>query len=176
MYLQSILLKRYNSTMQTFLPHATNRDSLDALDNKRLNKQILECYQILNILTEQSQGTGWRNHPAVLMWKGSEEELFRYAFTAVELAKMRGINVEKNRANLTRIARNAPIHTLGDDLPIWLNNPTILKLVNTTHKANLYRKDPIYYAEYAYAVYDKYNKPCCDSCQYYWPTHKEKNV
>ena len=58
--------------MQTFLPYPSKRESLDALDNKRLNKQILECYQILNILTGNSKSNAWRNHPAVLMWEGAE--------------------------------------------------------------------------------------------------------
>ena len=81
--------------MQTFLPYATKRESLDALDNKRLNKQILECYQILNILTGNSKSNAWRNHPAVLMWEGAEAELYRYAMTAVVLAEYRGIKTDK---------------------------------------------------------------------------------
>lgn len=56
--------------MQTFLPYTNTLDAARALDNKRLNKQILECYQILNVLSGRSKGNGWKNHPAVLMWKG----------------------------------------------------------------------------------------------------------
>ncbi len=55
--------------MQTFLPSANPVTSARLLDSKRLNKQILECYQILNVLSGKSKGGGWRNHPAVLMWK-----------------------------------------------------------------------------------------------------------
>jgi hypothetical protein len=36
--------------MQTFLPYKDFDLSAKALDNKRLNKQILEGYQILNVL------------------------------------------------------------------------------------------------------------------------------
>jgi len=53
--------------MQTFLPYPSKRESLDALDNKRLNKQILEGYQILKVLSGASPSGAWRNHPAVLM-------------------------------------------------------------------------------------------------------------
>jgi len=146
------------------------RDSLDALDSKRLNKQILETYQILNVLSGQSKSGAWSNHPAVLMWAGAENELWRYGMTAIKLADMRGIKTENNLANMNALAKKAAIHW-GDDEPMWRINPTTIKRVNTTHKANLYRKDPEYYAEYASAVNDEYNKPCCEGCQYYWPTH-----
>jgi hypothetical protein len=160
--------------MQTFLPYPAKRDSLDVLDNKRLNKQILECYQILKVLSNQSPSGAWRNHPAVLMWKGAENELWRYAMTAIALADMRGIKTENNLANLKALAKVAVL-SWGDNDPAWMKNPTVVKRVTTTHKANLYRKDPIYYAHFADAVNDKYNQPCCEGCQYYWPTHEEKN-
>jgi hypothetical protein len=157
--------------MQTFLPYPSKRESLDALDNKRLNKQILECYQILNILTGNSKSNAWRNHPAVLMWEGAEAELYRYAMTAVVLADMRGIKTDKNKENLEKLSRSRSSLSWGDDTPLWAINPTTIKRVNATHKANLYRKDPIFYAEFAPSVTDKNNRPCCDRCLYYWPTH-----
>ena len=156
--------------MQTFLPHPAVRDSLDALDDKRLNKQILETYQILNVLSGKSKGRGWQNHPAVLMWAGAESELWRYGMTATKLADMRGIKVDKNLSNLDNLVKTSAL-MWGEDEPLWKKNPTTIKLVTTTHQANLYRKDPIYYARYANAVTSEYNKPCCEGCQYYWPTH-----
>lgn len=156
--------------MQTFLPYSAMRDSLDALDNKRLNKQVLETYQILKVLSGQSQSNAWRNHPAVLMWEGAEAELWRYGMTAIALANMRGIKTKNNLANFDALAKISAT-SWGNDEPAWRKNPTILKRVNTTHKANLYRKDREYYAEYADAVNSEYNKPCCDGCQYFWPTH-----
>jgi hypothetical protein len=154
--------------MQTFLPYPAMRDSLDALDNKRLNKQILETYQILNVLSGQSKSGAWRNHPAVLMWAGAENELWRYGMTAIALADMRGIKTENNLANMQALASKAAVYW-GNDEPMWRKNPEVLKRVNATHKANLYRKDPIYYEDFHDAVDNKYNKPCCDRCQYYWP-------
>ena len=70
--------------MQTFIPHTTMRESLDALDNKRLNKQILETYQILKVLGNPDPRAGWRNHPAVKMWRGHEWGLYNYAMTMVD--------------------------------------------------------------------------------------------
>lgn len=157
--------------MQTFLPYATKRESLDSLDNKRLNKQILETYQILNILTGNSKSNAWKNHPAVLMWEGAESELYRYGMTAIVLADMRGIKVDKNLANMQSLVKSRKSLAWQDNEPLWSKTPSILKRVNATHKANLYRKDPIYYSEFYSAVNDTYNKPCCDRCQYFWVTH-----
>ena len=161
--------------MQTFLPHPAMRDSLDALDNKRLNKQILECYQILKVLSGQSPSNAWRNHPAVLMWEGAENELWRYTQTAIVLADMRGIKTDKNAENIKALTKTAVLGW-GDNEPAWRKNPITVKRVNATHKANLYRKDPDYYAEYASSVNDQYNQPCCDGCLYYWPTHPLKKA
>ena len=161
--------------MQTFLPHPAKRDSLDALDNKRLNKQVLETYQILKVLSGQSPSNAWRNHPAVLMWEGAENELYRYGMTAIAMADMRGIKTENNMSNFKALAKIAAL-SWGDGDPAWIKAPTILKRVNATHQANLYRKDPIYYAEFADAVYSEYNKPCCEGCQYFWPTHPLKKA
>jgi len=40
--------------MQTFLPYKDYNQCAEILDNKRLNKQILESYQILKVLSGQS--------------------------------------------------------------------------------------------------------------------------
>ena len=40
--------------MQTFLPYSDYEASAQTLDNKRLNKQILEGYQILKVLSGAS--------------------------------------------------------------------------------------------------------------------------
>ena len=162
--------------MQTFLPYPDKRTSLDVLDNKRLNKQILECYQILNILTGNSKSNAWRNHPAVLMWQGAEAELYRYAMTAVVLAEYRGIKTDKNKQNIQNLSRSRSSLIWEDNTPLWAINPSTIKRVNATHKANLYRKDPIFYAEFESSVNDENNKPCCDGCLYYWPTHPLRAV
>jgi hypothetical protein len=45
--------------MQTFLPFKDFDQSAKALDNKRLNKQILEGYQILKVLSNDDPRAGW---------------------------------------------------------------------------------------------------------------------
>jgi len=158
--------------MQTFLPYADFRESAKALDNKRLNKQILECYQILNVLYNEDPRAGWRNHPAVKMWRGHEGALYTYTINMVQEADKRGIKTDKNKANLLMIALQRAA-TWNEKLPAWFNNQDIIARVTTTHKANLYRKDDAYYHDFASAVIDPNNEPCCERCNYYWVTHKE---
>lgn len=157
--------------MQTFLPSGSPVFAAQALDNKRLNKQILEGYQILKVLA--TNGKAWRNHPAVLMWEGHEGALVDYVREMIVEAKHRGIKTENNEANINSLV-NSYYHQWDNSQPAWMQDKQKLGRIVATHRANLYRKDPIYYAEYAPAVNHKLNKPCCDGCNYYWPTHPRK--
>ena len=58
--------------MQTFLPYRTFSFSAGILDSRRLNKQIVEAYQIITGRVPN------KNHPACLMWKGHEYWLRKY--------------------------------------------------------------------------------------------------
>lgn len=157
--------------MQTFLPSSDYEYSAQALDSKRLNKQILEGYQIMKILSGASETGAWRNHPAVLMWKGAEKALMNYIDHMVYEADWRGIKTDKNVANLKALKRSYS-QNWGDSDPVW-SKPEHLYRVTTTHRANLYRKDPIIYAKYAIDKDSEFNVPCCNKCLYYWATHKE---
>jgi hypothetical protein len=154
--------------MQTFLPSSDYRDSAEILDNKRLNKQILEGYQIMKILSGASESGAWRNHPAVLMWKGAEYSLMEYIDQMVYEANNRGIKTEKNVSNLKTLKASFSARW-GKAKPVWQKPEHIYRVVES-HKANLYRKDSIVYAEYRLDTAD----PCCEKCLYYWPTHIEK--
>lgn len=158
--------------MQTFLPSRTFNTSAEMLDNKRLNKQILEGYQILNVLSNDDPHAGWRNHPAVKMWRGAEHFLYTYVLAMVAEAKKRGIKTENNMANLERL-RNAKAFRWGKTIPSWYQNSEIMKKITTTHRANLYIKDSEYYVRFAYAIDHPDNETCCDKCKYFWVTHKE---
>ena len=57
--------------MQTFLPYPDFQKTAQCLDNKRLGKQRVEARQIISTL--EGKSNGWRNHPAVKMWKGYED-------------------------------------------------------------------------------------------------------
>jgi hypothetical protein len=156
--------------MQTFLPFIEFSQSAKALDNKRLNKQILEGYQILNVLSNDDPHAGWRNHPAVKMWRGHEVALWNYIFECVEEADRRGIKTDKNVENL-RALRDLVGERWGYGLPEWFEDQEALNRVVTTHRSNLYKKDPTYYFDFIGAVGSEWDKPCCDRCNYYWISH-----
>jgi len=163
--------------MQTFLPHSTFERCAKALDNKRLNKQILEGYQILNVNSGMSKTGGWRNHPAVLMWRGHEGSLFEYVQSMIEEAKLRGINTAGNENNLKTLINNIR-YKWNYNAPDWMFDNIKLMKVMTTHRVNLFKKDPLYYARYQDSMYSPYNIPCCSEsktpCLYYWVTHESR--
>lgn len=158
----------YTKYMQTFLPSEDYELTAQALDNKRLNKQILEGYQILKVLSGASPSGAWRNHPAVLMWKGSETHLMDYVNHMIAEASIRGIKTDKNLSNLNSL-KSLFGNMWGRSLPVW-KKPEHLSRVVESHRANLYRKDAMIYGEYQFHT----AKPCCEKCLYYWPTHVEK--
>ena len=160
--------------MQTFLPFIDFDMSAQALDNKRLNKQVLEGYQILKVLGNPDPRAGWRNHPAVKMWRGSEAILWKYIMAMVAEANVRGIKTDKNMSNLMELINTYGIDW-GFEIPAWYEDDVKMKRLTTSHKANLYKKDPTYYFEFFSSVAK--SNPCCPSrkepCKYYWVAHEE---
>lgn len=53
--------------MNIFMPHPSVKQSVKMLDDVRLRKQILECYQLCNLyerlLTDKNIKNGYKNHP-----------------------------------------------------------------------------------------------------------------
>lgn len=62
--------------MQVFVPYPEPIKVAQCLDAKRLNKQIIECRQILDAI--DGTGKGWFNHPVVKMYKPYRDWLFYY--------------------------------------------------------------------------------------------------
>jgi hypothetical protein len=132
--------------MQTFLPYADFAASARALDDRRLGKQRVEALQVVRALTVP--GYGWRHHPAVLMWRGFEEALGRYAFTMCEVWRERGfadtcaatIGTDLRQADVTSV-RTQPELADADGLPAWLGDPAF----HRSHQSALVRKDPEHY-------------------------------
>jgi len=100
--------------MQTFLPHMNLVKAISMLDNKRLGKQRVEAIQIASCLLEKE--TRWKNHPAVLMWKGYEEYLVVwYLYTAIRTYEMRGFKNEKCYEHFYRLSEKVkPQKLLGN--------------------------------------------------------------
>lgn len=62
--------------MQVFIPYPSPIATACVLDAKRLNKQLVECAQILDAIDGKSQA--WKNHPVTKMYTPHREWLDRY--------------------------------------------------------------------------------------------------
>ncbi len=148
--------------MQTFLPYADFDRSARALDQKRLGKQRVETIQVVRALTWPEYG--WKNHPAVLMWKGFEEALGRYGFACCEAWTELGfgdtcaltIATDLRAAGIDSVRTQSEL-AAQEDLPPWLGDPA----VHCSHQSALVRKDPEHYRPLFPDV--------ADDLSYVWP-------
>lgn len=62
--------------MQVFVPYASPYQVAVCLDMRRLNKQIIECRQILAAIRGESNA--WKDHPCVKMYRDHTEWLEYY--------------------------------------------------------------------------------------------------
>ena len=149
--------------MQTFVPYADFEKSAAVLDNKRLNKQLLEGRQIYKIIASGKDRGAWVNHPAVKMWRNMDNSLFEYLKAIKNECVARGIQTEKNWAAILYMHQNNWYRGESIIMPVWWTD----ERVHESHRNNLYVKDPDFYAEFSSAK----RVTCCDRCNYFWPTH-----
>lgn len=140
--------------MQTFLPLPDFRLSATVLDNKRLGKQRVEVLQILNSLDPFHTHRGWRNHPAVKMWRHHENALVLYGLIVcerwIELG-FRDTCYEKILAKTSPMLDRKILQKKYDlrekaFLPPWFGDP----LFHASHRSNLLRKYPLWYGRYGW--------------------------
>lgn len=165
--------------MQTFVPYACFTDSAAVLDNKRLQKQAVETYQIMLVLLglkpvmngtelvgfEGRDPKGWKNHPAVKMWRGHEIALLAYQrATCDELAKRPRRDGSARKVTLYRKTLLACVAGLSfedapaaSQLPSWHGDEEL----HASHRSNLLRKDPVWYGKYGW------KEPA--TLEYKWP-------
>jgi Pyrimidine dimer DNA glycosylase len=136
--------------VQTFLPYEEFVDSARSLDMKRLGKQRVEAWQIWLALSGGK--SGWKNHPAVKMWRGHEWWLLLYAIEVCVEWISRGYN-DTLLPKFVAAIESIPI----GDYPLWLGD----KRVHTSHRANLIRKLPNHYKAHGWS-----EDPLTG---YYWP-------
>ncbi len=152
--------------MQTFLPYSDFYKTAECLDYKRLGKQRLETLQIYKSLTEKNYG--WKNHPAVKMWKGYEKELLIYGIIICNEWIKRGYKDTLKERFIKELFKyqfyfyidyNGNFELAKEKIkyPIWLNEEFC-----KSHQSNLIRKFPEYYKKYFP------NVP--DNLSYIWPT------
>lgn len=116
--------------MQVFVPYPNPFGVAQCLDKRRLNKQIVECGQILRAIDDPA--APWSHHPVVAMWKPYRDWLWWY----------RDCLDNYRRGNL-QVARD-----IG--LVCFAKHPAFLtRDFCHQHRRRLYAKDPVYYAEFA---------------------------
>lgn len=141
--------------MQTFLPYSDFKMSAAVLDYRRLGKQRVEAWQILNALRGVSKGKGWVNHPATRMWRGYEDALTLYGIAMCEEWINRGYN-DNMLPRFKELLPNGNI-IYGVSLPPWLGSEKF----HRSHRSNLLRKKPEFYREF-------WPKET-DALEYVWP-------
>ena len=138
--------------MQTYLPFADFALCARVLDDKRLGKQRVECYQILRVLGGHTRG--WRTHPAVRMWRGHRGALARYGIATCEEWRRRGFR-DSLLPRLRVIA--ARLHPRESRRPGWLGDPGL----HGAYRAALLAKQPEWYSQFGW------NEP--PQVAYRWP-------
>jgi hypothetical protein len=164
--------------MQTFVPLTSTVDDIaKVLDNKRLNKQALEGWQILMTLLElDPQGNhrvpkGWYNHPAVKMWRGHEMALFMYVNAMVEEWKSRGYKstIGTKAWGTIQVAMSKGIISDSTlDAPQWIEDRDLFEQIASSHRLALLNKDYEWYSQFGWAE-DTGTKP--ETYEYIWPVN-----
>jgi hypothetical protein len=133
--------------VQTFLPYPDFVLSARALDDRRLGKQRVEAHQIRRALLGVT--TGWRNHPATLMWEGRVAALGIYTNAMID---------EWIRRGFRNTMRHCPVYR-GQEvmMPTWMGLPDF----HARHRSNLLRKDPDHYGKFGWTE--------SPDMEYLWP-------
>lgn len=140
--------------MQTFLPYADFVRSAKTLDMKRLGKQRVEAYSIIRINRGIVDGGAWKRHPAVKMWRGYEDALCVYLQSMIDEWTSRGY----------RNTIIVPEHCDAPVMPPWLGRVE----VHRSHRSNLLRKNPDWYAQFGWSVRD--------DLDYVWPKESQAQI
>jgi hypothetical protein len=88
--------------MQIFLPSPSCLQTARQLDQRRLNKQIIEAAQILRAI--DGEGKGWRNHPATRMYRPHKNwlQLYRSCLMAYQQGDMEAASAISHQADAVR--------------------------------------------------------------------------
>lgn len=161
--------------MQTFLPNTHDYAAMaKQLDNRRLNKQALEGWQILMTLLElDPQGNhrvpkGWVNHPAVKMWRGHELALYTYVMAMVNEWKQRGFKstIGDKATETIRIAYENALLDETDPKPDWMLDSVKFERIASSHRRALLVKEYEWYSQFNWAE-DPGTQPT--DYEYVWP-------
>ncbi len=125
--------------IQTFLPSESFEESAKWLDDRRLNKQILEAKTIYDIVSGKNTNSRWANHTATNLWKGYSEALALYYNSCLHEWK----EVRHKNHSYKEILIDVNIHVW---MPPWLGDVRL----HSSHRCNLLRKDFEFYSKYGW--------------------------
>ena len=146
--------------MQTFLPYPDFKKSLESLDNKRLGKQRVETYQLIAglegrlTLTGKAYSKGRINHPISQMFRNNIPALKQYLNDSIDVWVARGKNNTMKKEVITEEIV----------MPVWFGDETFHK----SHRANLLRKDAIYYGAHGWVDNSELPYRCYDLNREQW--------
>lgn len=137
--------------MQIFFPYAQPIKVGECLDNRRLNKQILECLQILSVNT--GIDIGWkipkyvRNHPNTLLWKNDSPFLILYGLILCDEYKKRKKNKKIHKCHSIFIDKFFE-YAMKSDYLFRDNLKHVSPELCKKHQRLLYEKNPVHYSQF----------------------------
>lgn len=125
--------------MQSFIVDYNLSKNFQYLDSKRLFKNLLENFQILNACLDKDYG--WQNHPAVRQIRGYEQLLMNYIEANYKECLNRNIAIYTTLWQQTiQLAQKFNIkHNNNPNKPNWWGNEQI----TNSHKNRLFCKGEI---------------------------------
>ena len=125
--------------MQVFIPFREPIEVAKCLDSRRLNKQIIECSQIIDAIL--GTGKGWFNHPVVKMYVKHVPFLEDYTNCLMcYQSYLRNKSPEENFLGYAEFYSTCALRNLPE---------FITQDLCDQHKRRLYTKDPVYYNQFA---------------------------
>jgi hypothetical protein len=130
-----------NNTLQTFLSYPDFKKSAQSLDNRRLNKQILECEDLI-FAEYENNDKFYKNHPARKMWEGHIVSLWQYRNEMLREKKLRmgdkrEYNVLKRISKETGIEKRLSVTDLMD----CSSSPVLKEKYSDKHPQWFYDQD-----------------------------------
>lgn len=120
--------------MQIFLPSENLEENAKILDSLRLNKQVLESYQIW-LACKENSSSKWKSHPAIKMWRPYIGALEAYHDFCLEELRNRPTKSGKPR-KLVSLAYQELSNGEKFQMPCFMG----IEKLHSLHRANLIRK------------------------------------
>lgn len=129
----------YYTMVNTFVTSSSVTECAQNLDYRRLGKQRLEAWEMINILEgKKTASNGYASHPAVAMWKGHVTGLKIYFNAVVDEWVARGYN-----NTMSKYVIDSKDTKHADELmPWWFSCPVF----HLAHKCALLLKEPKHYS------------------------------